>query len=184
MGVVIRCANIHDPGPITKIFVESWQSTYAGILPKKFLINLTKFSPKKTFWRSIIDNPSRQKFLLVAEDSDAGVVGFISGGKPRIENLGIKGEIYELYLLESFQGLGIGRLLFSKAANKLQLMFGISLLVWVVEKNPSRYFYETLGGKKFAVCQENFAGIEIQQVCYAWEDTNQFLGFVKQKEGG
>ena len=89
-----------------------------------------------------------------------------------------------MYLLESFQGLGIGRLLFSKAANKLQLMFGISLLVWVVEKNPSRYFYETVGGKKFAVCQENFAGIEIQQVCYAWEDTTQFLGFVEQKEGG
>ena len=132
MGVVIRCANIHDPGPITKIFVESWQSTYAGILPKKILINLSKYSPKKTFWRSIIDNSSPQKILLVAKDSDAGVVGFVSGGKPRIENLGIKSEIYELYLLESFQGLGIGRLLFSKAAKKLQLMFGISFLVWVV----------------------------------------------------
>lgn len=180
MSMVVRCANIHDLGHITKIFVESWQSTYAGILSENFLFNLSGNGPK-TFWRNSIDNPSMKNILLVAEDSDAGVIGFVSGGKPRIGSLGMKSEIYELYLLDSFQGLGIGRHLFSKAAKQLHVMFGISLLVWVVEKNPSRFFYERLGGKKFAIRREKIAGTEIQQFCYIWENTNQFVDFVEQK---
>ena len=54
MSMVIRCANFHDLEHITKVFVESWQSTYAGILSKSFLINLSGYGPKN-FWQRIWD---------------------------------------------------------------------------------------------------------------------------------
>ena len=77
MSMVVRCANIHDLGHITKIFVESWQSTYAGILSKNFLFNLSGNGPK-TFWRNSIDNPSMKNILLVAEDENADGEIFIA----------------------------------------------------------------------------------------------------------
>lgn len=45
-----------------------------------------------------------------------------------------------------------------------------SLLVWVLERNPSRRFYETLGGRPVAAKELEIAGVALREIAYGWTD--------------
>ena len=56
-------------------------------------------------------------------------------------------EIYSLYLLREAQGRGIGRALLRVVAAVLQQRGFKSVGLWVLERNRSRGFYESCGGR-------------------------------------
>ena len=45
-----------------------------------------------------------------------------------------------------------------------------SALVWVLRDNPSRFFYERLGGKAVATRPISVGGIDVDAVAYGWRD--------------
>ena len=47
--------------------------------------------------------------------------------------------------------------------------------LWVLRDNPSRYFYERVGGKMIAEGQERLWGCTTDQVCYGWPDLAQAI---------
>jgi ribosomal protein S18 acetylase RimI-like enzyme len=122
--------------------------------------------------------------VITATDADHGVVGFASFGPARRNALpaggrfaggeDVKaGEIYTLYVLPEFQDCGIGRQLLAAAfAAMAGKGYGCGLL-WVLRDNPSRYFYERVGGKAIAERQERLWGCVTDQVCYGWSDLAQ-----------
>lgn len=58
-----------------------------------------------------------------------------------------RGEVYAIYVLPEYQRQGIGRQLMSMCAEELLRGSMDTLLVWVLEANPARRFYERLGGE-------------------------------------
>ena len=42
--------------------------------------------------------------------------------------------------------------------------------LWVLRDNPSRYFYERVGGKVIAERQQHLWGCVTDQICYGWPD--------------
>ena len=56
-------------------------------------------------------------------------------------------EIYSIYILKKFQHKGIGRLLVDVMINKYIKNSISSVILWTLQDNPSRLFYEKLGGK-------------------------------------
>ena len=52
--------------------------------------------------------------------------------------------------------------------------YGCSFL-WVLRDNPSRYFYERVGGKMVAERQEQLWGCVTDQICYGWSDLTQAI---------
>ena len=101
------------------------------------------------------------------------IVGFVHGGPERTGNPLYTGELYAIYLLAGYQRHGVGRQLTRAVANGL-LQHGLSsLLVWVLANNPSRAFYEALGGQYVAEQEITIGTVRLREVAYGWRGVRE-----------
>lgn len=135
----IRAATTADIAGLARVHVQSWRETYVGIVPQAFLDGLNLESRERQ-WRRTLEVSNA---VFVAEDQDQ-IVGFASCGAARDE--GFDGEVYALYLLESQHGLGIGKALFQAALEAMWSQGKRRVIVWVLADNPTRRFYQRMGG--------------------------------------
>ena len=178
----IRDANIADATGIADVHVQTWQSTYAGVLPDEYLVSLS-VGRHAVMWHKWLANRRPKHHATVAVGDDGEIVGFASCGGVRGGNQaggkGQVGEIFTLYVLPDFQGLGLGRGLVTRSFAALAGDACDSAIIWVLEANPSRFFYEAMGGRKVSVRQENFAGTMVAELAYGWDSlvvTQERLG--------
>ncbi|MHA1109160.1 MAG: GNAT family N-acetyltransferase [Alphaproteobacteria bacterium] len=169
---IIRRARVEDAAAIARVHVDSWRSTYAGMLPGKMLLKLSSAEHEKRWWGHVLGRFRRNHFVYVAENETDGVIGFGSAGASRDRELDHSGEIYALYVLDEYQGMGVGKALFLALGERLLDERGPSLMVWVLSTNPSRYFYETLGGRRIATRKDRMGGVEIEETAYGWKDVS------------
>ena len=47
--------------------------------------------------------------------------------------------------------------------------------VWVLRENPSRWFYQRLGGKPVAEALIQFGGAKVPQTAFVWDPIEQLL---------
>ena len=163
----IRRALPSDAPGIARVHVESWRSTYVGIVPDDYLTSLDR-SERERVWRRLIADATQ--ITYVAEHSKGGIVGFSNGGPARIDDIPYVGELYAIYLLEQYQRQGIGRRLVGELCAWL-LSHGLtSMYTWVLDKNPSRCFYESLSGIEFTRQTIAIGGLDVVEVAYGWDD--------------
>jgi GNAT superfamily N-acetyltransferase len=163
--VDLRIATLEDAEAIARIHVDTWRSTYAGLLPDDLLVGMS-LEKQSRMWQRMLRGGET---VIVAEDPRYGVIGFGSYGPNRSTRNDFTGEVFTLYLLPDFQGLGIGQCL-------LQALFGALAreghetgLIWVLASNPSRFFYEAMGGKPVAARNTSMGGQAVREVAYGWE---------------
>jgi len=146
--VIIREACIDDAVGIAKVHVDSWRTTYAGIVPDEFLANMS-YDRREEQWFNELNNPTTNRmFTYVAENDLQQVIGFVNGGPERNSDPIYKGELYAIYILKHYQGQGIGYRLTKTLMERL-LQAGMNpMLLWVLADNPARHFYEALGGQQ------------------------------------
>ncbi|MBB4826153.1 L-amino acid N-acyltransferase YncA [Sporosarcina luteola] len=163
---MIRKAVQGDEEGIAKVHVDSWRSTYKGIVSDEYLEQLS-YEERANMWkRAIGGNP-----LYVAENADDQIVGFATGGKERSGNYaGYAGELYAIYLLKEAQGKGLGALLTAAIAKELGQMGIPSMLVWVLDENPSKAFYERLGGQVVDETTVPIGGEAFLEIALGWKD--------------
>ncbi|MBC7249283.1 MAG: GNAT family N-acetyltransferase [Anaerolineae bacterium] len=167
-SLLIREATVDDAARVARVRIDTWRNAYAGIIPAEYLANLS-YEEDAQRLRERLKNIGPERFLLVAE-IQGEVVGFASGGPERSGDEVYKGEIYALYVLPAYQRRGIGRKLVGASARRL-LQAGIgNLLVWVLSANPSRRFYETLGGQLVREREIEIGGVLLQEVGYGWSE--------------
>lgn len=176
--VVVRPALPRDADAIARVHVETWQSTYAGLVPSDYLarMSVAKSSPQ---WHRAAAKAEKGNDLLVAE-IDEEVVGFVSFGPSRAEKMPYGGEVYALYIAVDWQGQGLGRRLLITAMEALAKEGHAGAVVWVLAANPSRFFYQAMGGQQAGERQEAFAGTELEELAYAWPDLESWLAQVKE----
>lgn len=163
----IRQAQPGDEAAMARVHVESWRTTYPGIMPDNVLENLDS-TDREPIWRGWMADQDAAVF--VAEDADDGIVGVAAGGPERSGEWPYDGELYAIYLLEMYQGQGIGREL-AQAMGKHLIDQGIqSMLVWVAAGVPACGFYEAIGGRQVDRRPEPIAGVEIDVIGYGWDD--------------
>ncbi|MGI4787252.1 MAG: GNAT family N-acetyltransferase [Janthinobacterium lividum] len=168
--MTIREATPADAAGIARVHVESWRTTYPGIMPQEHLDALS-LTERELTWQSIL-SPERanQSFTVVAETEDGDIVGFANGGKERSGDPGYHAELYMLYLLQSYQGQGLGRWLMQAAARRLREEGFSTLMLWTHIRNPARGFYEALGGIPARTTQRIIKGITYDDVGYGWDE--------------
>jgi len=97
---LIRDARVSDARGIALVHVDTWRSTYAGIVA---LDNLDKLSydEREQRWTRNLSDPEcgRSRFTLVAEDEKDKIVGFASGGPERTNDRVYRGELWAIYVL-------------------------------------------------------------------------------------
>ena len=167
--VLIRDATAADAPAIARVHVASWQSTYAGMLPARYLAGMTKRTAEAR-WRMTLPERSPGSGTVVAVDEGGLVVGFSSFGAERRDIDGFAGEVFALYLLDDAKGQGTGRLLMAASAERMLAAGVRSAIVWCLAANPTRWFYERMGGVRIADRPGRFAGTDILEVAYGWRD--------------
>ncbi|RYZ76951.1 MAG: hypothetical protein EOP04_31500 [Proteobacteria bacterium] len=101
--IIIRAARPEDAKDIAHIHVDSWRSTYAGLVSQTYLDQL-KYEDREKMWTSILHQITPRSHVLLAYDKDKKkVVGFVSSG-PKQDHPEVKydGEISALYILKEF----------------------------------------------------------------------------------
>ena len=173
--VTIRLAKAGDAAGIAKVGVQTWRDTYAGLVPDDYLLRMTE-ARQAVQWDALVRRPRGADAVLVAEAaSPAGrkIIAYGSCGRSRGSLMA--GEVFTLYVASDWQNRGIGqRLLFGL----FKSMVGRNLndsVIWVLSGNPSRYFYEVMGGKRLAERKEKFAGTMLDETAYAWPDLHAWL---------
>jgi ribosomal protein S18 acetylase RimI-like enzyme len=163
----VRPATRADAGEIARIDVETWRMAYPGILPDKVLLELT---PARIAAEWAAQLGHRPEDVRVAEWSGAGIVGFGSCGTARLPVAELSGEVNTLYVAPDYQGRGVGRALLLALFRRLVASGHGSGVVWVLRSNPSRFFYERMGGKAVAHRRIAVRGEPIPALAYGWRN--------------
>lgn len=162
---MIRPAGGFDVPGIAWVHVEAWRETYTGLMPQSVLDGLSIEAREAQWWRTL-EVPTTGVFVVDTPDDIHDVVGFSSigrSGDPRFD-----AELYTLYLLKSHQGRGFGRALWNAALDFARSQRARNLVLWVLETNPSRGFYEHLRGRLEDRKTETFGGVELTEVSYVF----------------
>jgi ribosomal protein S18 acetylase RimI-like enzyme len=186
-AITIRPAVPDDACGIARVHVDTWRTTYPGIMPAEVLANLS-YAARERIWRRNLETAGQDGTVhYVAEHtapdaSDAArspsgeIVGFAGGGPDLSGDPDHTGQVYAIYLLEPYQRRGVGRQLFCAVTRRLAEAGMRSLLVWVAAQNPSRRFYEALGGVPVRERQEEIGGASLDVVAYGWPDVTPLIG--------
>ena len=169
--MTIREAASEDAAGIARVHVESWRTTYPGIMPQEHLDALS-YADRERTWRETLCGDGPIKTLVYVAETDAGgeIVGFVSGGPEKAGDADYRSEIYGLYLLQSQQGKGLGRRLVQTFARRLSQDGHRTLLIWVNVHNPARRFYEALGGVHARTGQREIKGVTYDDAGYGWDE--------------
>jgi ribosomal protein S18 acetylase RimI-like enzyme len=173
----IREAQIEDSAAIAKVHIDSWRTTYRGIVSDGYLSALS-YQERERQWHEFFQVTDHFQFAYVAEVGNNQIVGFAAGGVNRDEPIDYQGALYAIYILQRYQGKGIGRWLTEAVAKRLLQGGRISISVWVLERNPARKFYESLGGNRLYEKEINIGDTSLIEVAYGWTDikTSPLLG--------
>lgn len=166
--MIVRKATLTDAAAIGRIHVESWRATYAGIVPDEYLAALST-ERRAEQWRAGLANAESRSIVLVGELRPGEVVGFASCGPEREGLVSYPGELYAIYLLQEAQGHGLGRALLETAARHMAESGYEAWMCWVLADNPSRHFYEAMGGMAFQQKDIEIGGRNLVEVAYGWK---------------
>ena len=85
------------------------------------------------------------------------------------------GEVYTLYVDPDWQGRDIGRSLLASLFGALAAEGRNRAIIWVLAANPSRFFYEAVGGVRTVERIEKLWGTELPEIGYCWDDLSAAL---------
>ncbi len=181
--ISIRRARPSDAISIGSVHVAAWRSAYPGILPDGFLARLS-VPRQAAHYDSAIRSPSIGVFVASASGSDvppgsgSRIIGFATAGRARggeFTRRLAEGEVETLYVLDDWHDRGVGRKLMRAAGAHLAEIGCKSCFVWVLRNNPSRWFYQRLGGKAVAEAMIQFAGEKVPQTAFVWDPIEKLL---------
>ena len=82
----IRLARLSDASAIADIQVKTWRDTYAGLIPDKMLLGLSRTRHIES-WRRILRDTRAEAITRVAEGPGVCIVGFANTGRARPTSL-------------------------------------------------------------------------------------------------
>lgn len=174
--LILRHARPQDSRALAQVHIDTWRHTYAGMVPDRYLASMTLDGQARS-WRQWIEACSARDTILLVETciEDGGpspgrIIAFGHAGPARSGDPAGLGEVYTLYVDIDWQGRGIGRHLLSQLFESLIEAGMEAAMLWVLANNPSRFFYEAMGGRRIAERREPFAGVLLDEIAYNWPD--------------
>ena len=174
MGFKIIHATPEHARVIAQVHVSSWRTTYQGIVADETLAQLD-VDARAQQWLTRLTEPEPRTCTFVAINEANQLVGFATGGPIRSQELNADAELYAIYLYKESQQKGIGRALFCKVVCWLEHEGFSSVAVWVLELNPSRRFYEALGGEIVAEKPITIDRVVLQESGFYWPSIRTLL---------
>jgi ribosomal protein S18 acetylase RimI-like enzyme len=181
-SIYVRTAVPEDADGIARVHVETWQASYAGVLPDSYLVTMRRRDHARQ-WHEVLSHAGQRDVALVlearSETARPAVLGFASAGPARDAKLLYDAEVYTLYVGSDWQGQGLGRLLLGTLFRTLFDRSMEDAMLWVLADNPSRFFYQHMGGQVIARRDEHLAGSAFPALAYGWPDLEAWLRQVR-----
>ncbi|MDE3010475.1 MAG: GNAT family N-acetyltransferase [Pseudomonadota bacterium] len=163
----VRPAQAVDASSVARVFVDCWKEGYHGVMPTAYAASLS-YEDQADAWRRMICMPGNATLVGTSQAGD--VIAFLCGGPERSARSQYFAEIYGLYVLPEFRGCELGRRLLVQFCTRLLAIGLCTLTVRVVEANPIRGFYESMGAIEHDNSPVRIAGRSLNEVAYGWRD--------------
>lgn len=178
MKIKVRTAVPADAASLARVRMDTWRTSYRGLIPEATIAGMD-IEKETARWTARLQAPPGDSFLYTAEiwEGEGGslaqapsVVGFCGGGPDRDADPEYSGELYAIYVLQAYQGKGVGRMLVQAAVDWLRQRGYGSMVIWVLRDNqPARRFYEVLGGKAVRERMIEIGGAQLPEVGYGYD---------------
>jgi ribosomal protein S18 acetylase RimI-like enzyme len=163
--ITIRPAEWGDAAGIAAVHDAAWLEAYRGIIPGAHLQRMVEKRGPRWWQRSI----NARHAILVLQVGGT-IAGYVTYGAHRRVGFPPRGEIFELYVEPTHQGLGFGTRLFKSAREHLARNGFNRLVVWALAENDrARGFYERLGGRAGARQRDRYGDRTVERVAFVWE---------------
>ena len=172
--ISIRRARLSDASGIAAAHVATWRSAYANVLPDNYLADLSISRLANYYEHGIRLGLALHVAASYGEHGAPPIIGFSSAVRCHEGRLG-EGEVETLYVLDDYRDRGLGGQLLRASAKHLTQLGCRSAFAWVLSENPSRYFYQHLGGKQIASGSTRVGGEDIPQIAFAWDPIETLL---------
>lgn len=160
----VRPARPKDAPALASAYEEAWRGAYQGIIPH---LSLERMIARRgvRWWQETL----RKRPPLLVLDFRGEAAGYVTFGRARLGRTPYQGEIFELYLHPTYQGLGLGQKLFAGARQRLGELRLKGLVVWALADNEAACsFYLREGGTPVAEGTESFGDIALRKIAFAW----------------
>lgn len=168
----IRKAEYDDASGIAKVHVDSWRTTYEGIMPDSFLKSLS-YGKRTDLWKDNI--AVKEDYIVVAVTDEGTIIGFGTASKRATNLVEKSGDLTSIYLLEEYQGQGIGKMLLKELFLHFKQLDYERIFVEVLEANETRYFYEYYGAELIKTVEIKIDGSLLKELVYEWKDIDAVL---------
>lgn len=163
--VTIRAAQVADCRGIAEVQVDSYRTAYASFFPPSYLAQFS-YEAQEQDWRDLLA-ANRQDVLLTAVADGDQVVGYALA-RPEADLPGYDAEIVALHVRRPWQGHGVGKALLSAVLEELQRRGYAAVMLWTLQGNPVRHWYEALGGQIAGEQTYEVDAWPIMEVAYGW----------------
>ncbi|MGX9134986.1 N-acetyltransferase family protein [Rummeliibacillus sp. JY-2-4R] len=167
----IRRANIWDAEGIAKVHVDSWKTTYKGIIPDNYLDSLS-YENRTELWKQ---NIIKDNYVIIVENGQGKIIGFADAWKRETNIEENTCDLTSIYLLEEYQGTGIGKALLRELFIHFKKMGYSKIFVDVLEDNKTKYFYEYYGARFVKNVQIKIGEKVLNESKYEWSSVDQVL---------
>ena len=162
-ATIVRKAQPGDAGALAELFRDSWQLAYRGIIPHLHLERMIR-QRSESYWKTSIQRGDQALVLELAGQ----IGGYVTFGRSRWP-LPYEGEMYELYMAPTHQGVGLGEHLFEGARHVLDNARLPGLLVWALAENTGACeFYRRRGGRPVARTKERMGDRALLKIGFGW----------------
>ncbi|MEM7111674.1 MAG: GNAT family N-acetyltransferase [Chloroflexota bacterium] len=182
MTPTIRPAILADAPAIARLHLETQLVAYQNIFPLEKLQESLLAVEETTVRKR--ENLQNSDCTVIAE-IDAAAVGYASGGVARGTDSDYveinAGELYNMFVLPTYQKRGIGNQLFLAIVEFLQQNAYKSLLLWSIQGTAANYYYEKLGGQAVATRQSE-GPYPFSLTCYQWPQLAELQATLWQRQ--
>lgn len=170
--MTIRKAKLSDATSIAIVHVDSWRTTYKDIIPDDYLDNLS-YDQRTELWKRNIAREDND--VIVAENNEGKIIGFADAWKRETNKEKNAIDLTSIYLLEEYQGKGIGKKLLKELFRHFKRQGYERVFVKVLEENETRYFYEYYGAKLVKTVQIKISGKILNELIYEWDSVDDVI---------
>ena len=163
--LIIRRMEIEDAEAVTDVLIDSWRTSYRGIVSNEYLDNMDK---------GILADRRRKQYrdyiVAVSEGRIVGYCWYVNDNSFTKDISEIDSEVIALYVDPKLKRQGLGRRLFSYVIDDLKKQGRKNMIIWCLKENyPSRKFYEKMGGMIIGEHMTNIGYKDYEEVGFLYK---------------
>ena len=160
----IRPGKPADSTALSEVYAEACRLAFQGLIPHAPLsLMIDKRTP--AWWERLLGHGMSLSVL----DIEGTVHGYVTYGSSRYGDAGYPGEIYEIYVRPSHQGLGLGTELMGSARAALDRTGLEGHMAWALaDCAQASGFFTARGGEEFARAKLLYPQRTLTRIAFGW----------------